>query len=381
MNTLGGGASGVGRALRNLANLRASASSWRTLNLVSVWELSGETEAYASAPLFRHPKLNKSIVVKHRIREDETDLFNDGRRTGTKIILPINICDLRSGGRSFIVGQRGYEGVLEELGLRSETSRGDRNVLATLDGLPSLDPFLLRECLRMAGVKPANCYFDISEADVARMLEFTRREIAPLIGISFREVDQSISDKVAKLARKLLSNAGDSELEPLRLGMGMDRAAFEEGIFSWKGFIYYKWCLLDLVPKIKPVADEIAAVRPMRPVTHDESAYIIEARERISKAMLAACRSIRESIKVYEDAYAALTQRGQPTAFRDFLIGAPRLFQDLGERLGAVQHIVSFWRFRVPPGAKVRIQADELVDLLSEFERSLERAEEVSVAA
>ena len=50
---------------------------------------------------------------------------------------------------------------------------------------------------------------------------------------------------------------------------------------------------------------------------------------------------------------------------------APTLFYELGERLAAVQHIVSFWRYRFPSQVRSSISADELVDLLADFEFSL----------
>ena len=39
-----------------------------------------------------------------------------------------------------------------------------------------------------------------------------------------------------------------------------------------------------------------------------------------------------------------------PKTFRDFLLRAPYMFLELGEKMGAISHIVSFWRYRFPPG-------------------------------
>ncbi len=40
-----------------------------------------------------------------------------------------------------------------------------------------------------------------------------------------------------------------------------------------------------------------------------------------------------------------------PKTFRDFLLSAPYMFLELGEKMGAISHIVSFWRYRFPPGS------------------------------
>ncbi len=382
---IGGGAqasrTASDRAVRNLMNLKASGSSSRTLNLLSVWEKDQETPEWKAAPFFRNTVLNKSIIVKHRLRQDELDLFYEPRSSATKVILPINLLDLRAGGRSFFIGQRGYQSILDEISGDAAGKEHDRELLELLDNLPSLDPFLMRERLKKGGHVPARCYFDISEADTAKMFEFTRREITPLIGLTFEDVDAAVNEKISKLAQKILNNAGDSELEPLRQGLGLDKLSFEEGIFSWKGFIYYKWSLINLAPTVKPVSDEIAQIRPTGPTTEEEKQYILAARARLTKAIAQACDTVRDTLKIYDDAYAELTQCGQPKAFKDFLLDAPHLFHELGERVGAVQHIVSFWRYRFKPGTRQKISAEELFELLTDFEQSLAFAHENGRAA
>ena len=40
---------------------------------------------------------------------------------------------------------------------------------------------------------------------------------------------------------------------------------------------------------------------------------------------------------------------------------------ELGEQLGAISHIVSFWRYRFPTGSKCAVDAAELVAILHDF--------------
>jgi hypothetical protein len=47
------------------------------------------------------------------------------------------------------------------------------------------------------------------------------------------------------------------------------------------------------------------------------------------------------------------------------------MFNDLGERLGAIEHIVSFWRFRFPGDKMPVVTPDELSDMFMDFEGSL----------
>jgi hypothetical protein len=53
------------------------------------------------------------------------------------------------------------------------------------------------------------------------------------------------------------------------------------------------------------------------------------------------------------------------------LLAAPDMFMSLGEQSGAVQHILSFWRYRFPIGRRVTVSPDELMDIFLDFEDGL----------
>ena len=88
-------------------------------------------------------------------------------------------------------------------------------------------------------------------------------------------------------------------------------------------------------------------------------------------ALVASCKSVRLTLGIYDSAYQQLTQQSDPAAFRDFLLRAPTLFNELGERLGAIEHIVSFWRFRFPAGRRPMVTPAELASVFTDFESSL----------
>ncbi|HUH22753.1 MAG TPA: hypothetical protein VLZ51_01685, partial [Brevundimonas sp.] len=97
------------RTVRNLVHLRSSASTARVLNLLNVYKEHGDEEEWAEKPFFRTPALNKSMIIKHRLRRDELDAFHVRRHVATKIVIPIDTKDLRTGGRFLFVGQRRFE--------------------------------------------------------------------------------------------------------------------------------------------------------------------------------------------------------------------------------------------------------------------------------
>ena len=93
------------RTVRNLAHLEESASTARVLNLLRVYRRQRNNPAYSENPLFQSPTLNRSIILKHRLRRNERDLFFDARKTATKIIIPIDGAELKLGGRFVFVNQ------------------------------------------------------------------------------------------------------------------------------------------------------------------------------------------------------------------------------------------------------------------------------------
>jgi hypothetical protein len=360
------------RSVRSLINLKANASGARTLNLLAVWKTYGDTQSHAQRPFFSSGLLNRAIIVKHRVRRDEKDLFKGPRQVATKVILPLDPSDLKIGGQSFFVDQTDYPRLIHGLASGSDIDdKRDDQLLRLLDGLPSLDPFLMRERLRDAGYLPARCYFDLSEADARRMYGFLREELEPLIEASFGQTPELLEEKSARLASKILANANDEELEPLRLVLGMSQADFAEGMFCWKGYVYYKWRMSELLPQVRPVALRIASIRTFDTANKDGEVYIAASRSTLKRAITQACRSTHLALQVYDDAFADLTRNGQPKAFREFLLRAPEIFRTLGERLGVLEHIVSFWRYRFPDGEPPAVRVEELRDIFMDFETGL----------
>ena len=368
------------RSVRNLSHLQASASTARVLNLLSVWKRHGTSEEWAEAPMFRNASLNRCWIIKHRLRRNELDLFRSRRQVATKILLPIEATDLKLGGRAIFVGQIDFERTLRGT-FGSSLDDSDLETLKLLDKLPSLDPFLLREQLKRHGVEPARCYFEVTDADLKKMFAFVEDEIRPLVTMSLGIGGGNSDSATANLVSKILSNAGGPEMEPLRQTLRLEANEYAEGVFCWKGFLYYKWAVANVLKQVSTVADELATIKPIGPMDGESRAYIDRGRRVLRQQIMKTCESVVDTLKVYDDAYANLTQNGRPTAFREFLLDAPHLFTRLGEQVGAVEHIVSFWRFRFGPQA-AKVSVEELIDIMMDFEGSLApRAEDGRAAA
>jgi len=376
------------RSIRSLARLQDSGATSRVLNLIRVEQQHGQTDEHRSRPLFRNPQLNKAIYVKHRLRDNERELFSEYRTNATKIILPIDRKDLKSGGRSAFIGQKGYEAILGQLiGDLTLAGLADKKTLEALDQIPSFDPFLLREHLRRFGISPAACYFDLSEGDLRRMVGFLQDELRGLVKLAGAHENQ-FAASTAVLVQKILSTVANDDMEPLRLTLQLGQDEFMEGLFCWKGFLYYKWKLDEFSRAVPLLLDSIGQVRALDPAEPEVKVYIALARGRIQEAVRSQNRSLRETLQIYDTAYAQLTDHGQPQAFRKFLLDAPRLFISLGEKLGVLDHMASFWALRLEHQRAVHgvsslpagIPATELADIFVDFETGLGMSAQPKVA-
>jgi hypothetical protein len=363
------------RLTRSLRALDREASTSRVLNLLAIETRSGHRPEHGEAPLFRNRILNSALLVKHKLRTDDIFLFDEVRPNATKVIIPFERSDLGLGGQSFFVGQRGWTDLLREACNEHTDMARDIATLKLIDQLPSLDPFLLREHLRRHGLTVASSYFSLSGADMEQMQSFVSVQIAHLINLAYRDAGRiAPGAHAARLVEALLSTDVDERLEPLRKTLIMDGESFKEGVFSWKGFLYYKWTLTRLWSELEVVGDEIARLTITGNRDAETQRFLDETRKRVRQGLLLERKAIMRSLDVYDRAFDGLIDHGKPQGFREFLLRAPDMFLSLGERVGVIAHIATYWRYRFPQGTPLIADIDDAADILQDFDSGLSAA-------
>ena len=349
------------RSVRLLSAL-GGASTSRVLNLFRIAVDNANNPEHAEKPLFLSPIINRAFLLKHRTRTDENYLFSSSRTVATKVIIPFDPADLRAGGRSLFVDQRGYAEAFREAGnYSSDSFERDLSVLRLLNAVPSLDPFLVREHLRNNGIEVAPCYFTISEGDQTRMHAFVSQEMSKLVMLAGGG-DQAGN----RMVSAMLSNRIDEKLEPLRLTLGLTGDDFREGVFSWRGFLFYKWSMGKFWPDVMGVLRELNKIQPFGGQTPEQKVFLAGARRNIIEMVRDNGNHVNKVLGIYDTSFAALVEHQSPKTFRDFLLSAPYMFLELGEKLGAISHIVSFWRYRFAPG-HTAVDSDELSAIFQDF--------------
>lgn len=357
---------------RDLSLIRASGSTARVLNLALAFERFGDTDDFKNKPLFKNPRLNRALILKHVVRQHERELFTRPTMTATKVILPYAAQELELGGISFMINEIRFERLLKDAvgGYTNDVDLlADAELLRVMAALPSFDPFLMRERLRVMGIDPARAYFDIAEADITRMRAFVGKEIAQLVNLAFATGGIDAGGLSQRLADKLMTDETAKTLDPLRQTLRLSGEEYIEGVFAWKGFLYYKWLMDEIRPGLADFKPRFAGLR-ITQATSDERQQLAETRKDILIKMALAIDRVDETLLEYGVAFAALAE-GQPSAFRSFLLKAPSLFIPIGEAVGVIRHIDSFWRFRFPDTATPMMEADEAIEVLHDFETTV----------
>ena len=335
------------RSVRFLSAL-GGASTSRVLNLFRIAADNADNPEHAGKAAVRLAPHQQAPSCSSTAPAPTRPICSPARaRWRPRSSFPSTPTDLRAGGRSLFVDQRGYAETLREAGnYTSDALERDLSVLRLLNAVPSLDPFLLREHLRNNKIEVAPCYFAISEGDQERMHALRQ----PGNVQADRCWRAATATPAAAWSSAMLSNQIDEKLEPLRLTLGLTGNDFREGVFSWRGFLYYKWSMGKFWPDVMGVLREINTIQPMAARRRNRRSILTAARRNIIEMVRDNGNHVNKALAVYDASFDDLVEHQTPKTFRDFLLSAPYMFLELGEKLGAISHIVSFWRYRFPPG-------------------------------
>ncbi len=357
---------------RSLALIKKSGSTSRILNLHVVHERFGTTEPFNAKPFFFSKALNRALIMKHAVRGADRYLFESLKPSVTKVILPLAKDDLNIGGTNIFVGQKNFEGALQDLagGYKDASElQKDAELLIALDKLPSLDPFLLREQLRLMNRDPARCYFQISDADLNSMQAFVSEQVNGLIQMAFAGNEKSGASKElgAQMASKIMSDENADSLAPLKAALGLDGAEWADGVFCWKGFLYYKWMFNKILAKTATTLEQMQRIS-FANCDAMSVATVKNMRTRTVGMLKEKMKTMHNLLNFYDTAYKTMTVEKKPSAFKEFLLKSPAMFLEIGETAGVVSHVSSFWEFKCKRGEIGALEGSDLIEVFQEFE-------------
>jgi hypothetical protein len=363
------------QGVRSLELLHKHGSTSRVLNLLRVYENNSALSSYNENPIFLSPKLNRALLVKHSLRRDETYLFPSHKSVATKIIFPLVNNSLAFGGQFVFVGQNNFRKILyDALGGETEETRQDAIILEQIDKIPSLDPFLLREHLRRHGNYADDCYFDIAPIDLAEIRAFAAIEVKRLVQMAFNSDDgknNNETDLVNRMVGFILSNEADDHLMPMRIALGLQGSEFKEGVFAWRGFLYFKWQLQQALGQANKIVSQIDNVQIVNCTNFETKRNIKKLSDNLKVDIVKIIKICLKTVDLYDKAFTDLVDKAKAGAFREFLLSGPKLFLELGTMMGGINHILSFWKYRFGRMSMLQIEANDYEALLIDFKNCL----------
>src|SRR5262249_23505049 len=148
-------------------------------------------------------------------------------------------------------------------------------------------------------ITPDACYFDISAADQSRMYAHASAEVRRLTNLAMTANGPSRNSSTGKIIAALLSSEVGEKLEPFRATLRLGVDEFREGIFSWRGFIYYKWCMAEVKPEIINVIRDLAAIRIIGKADAEQLRTLNMSKRAVAMAMKKNTDEVHRVLEIY----------------------------------------------------------------------------------
>lgn len=355
-----------------------------SLNLIDVTSAIPE-----AGRLFNASRLNNSIIFKYPNFDMRTSSFSQisaagslidqqARPVETGIYVPNTSDAPEGGGIAVYMRGRGYEGLLvEQFGLTPGTTASDRDlrILHAIDNIPSLDPFLLKDCFETEGMEIDPRHWQISSEDDRELRSMIQQRIEPIVQKAF-ECGRGHLD-----FQRFLDAIWDSKMEEAGLfvsAFGIQRSEADAIFSAWKGTTFYEYQLRRIAPRARTIVawlksrDSVPVdIRMHKPY---ETQLLMHS-ERVGKLLEGTLRDIRAVMAEYEASFTAF-MAGKPQPFRDYLRTIRSRYWLLGYCVSALTSVAHLDQrvMRNNPGR--RLYFENLQILLRQFEMALDRRRE-----
>ena len=328
------------------------------------------TGGTGSAEILENGEL-KTITFDMTARVEKGDI-------ATVLYLPFDTEHIAGGGNSLDLSvARGRREALYDLTGFREDEEGravdrDRRLIAVIEDLPSLDPFLLRDRLETGGIKAPEAYFEISDGEFEEIKKYILTKFRP---ITTRVVDPT-SAKASEIAEQFIMKLWDGKdlayLAPITKVFRIDPEQAGEIYYAWKGVTYYEFQYKRGQRTLLGFADWLHA-KGSTPSHYVKPAVRQELEARVRQVTTAFARHLKNSseiLRIYNQAYEDLFVRGgDARPFIGFLKDSSTLFWDIAASISAMNHAVAVWRQHTGKSTDGRLAADDLAKLLTVLDR------------
>lgn len=279
-----------------------NSGSTRVFNLDRLHRLVLKADVDPEEHLFKFPELHRMIFMKQALT-DSSFMTDRQDRIGTKLYFPFNELNAFEGGKSIFVGDPNFDRAIAfqtgfERGENAADYIRDRDIIAILDSLPSLDPFLMKDRLLSEGIDPDPHYFEIEPEEFVTVRDHVMKRFRPIVDFAFSEGDSAAADTHLRSLVQKLWDASDMEaLKPIIKAMDLDEQTAPAALQAWKGVIYYDHRLEKIESGVKAFAAWLAKdAEPIDMVSSKARKLIEEIRDAIRTLLRERWTGVRERL-------------------------------------------------------------------------------------
>jgi len=344
--------------------------------------------------LFKSSILNRCVIFKfpNFMEEVSSELKKAfGGPTGaeyhpieTGIYLPYSVETPQDGGIAVYLRQKNYQKILADyLGAPIDSDElppdiaDDLKMLSLLDSVPSLDPFLLKECLVANGI-PFNP--DILRLDPGEEVEIRRLisdKISPIIEKAFEAGDRTLSDR-----ERLLAALWDPTMPEAKAFVRAFGIAESEAIAvftAWKGITFYQLQVRVLVPRLKEMMIWLKS-KDANPTDATANKMFMPQMQMFNVKIITlldqTIADMRGILQKYESSFETFIA-GNPTELTNFLRTARRVYYVLGYCISAISSALNIFARDIRPPDRTRLNFDDTNRLYTRLDISLSRKRDV----
>jgi hypothetical protein len=320
--------------------------------------------------LFNASGLNRAIFVKHNVRPNEREMFAHSTQLATKVFLPFDPNRLESGGRSFFLEERHYKDFLRDY-FRIDTEStepkvlSDIRILGVLRETPTLDPFVVCERLRAAGIEADPEIFSGGYAQVHEASERVFEVFRPLLEkATSRIVSQ---DEMTRFAKQIWDVDETTTSNPFLEALHIPRAEWVSVIFAWKALIYYDIISDKADERFNEVLVRLKGLKLLGIPRTRDSIFV----QNVERAFLDTIRKLRDETSVrirsaLDKLVAAVTGEPNPGAISAALCDMAANVSEIGADVMLFDQVTSYFLYLFPaetPSADPEVLTEAIANL------------------
>lgn len=347
------------------------AGSSRVFNLLHHTQRLNLAGTPPQPPFFRTRRANNLVILKYAPPPHEQNAALAARAVQTKLYLPFNEDDIYEGGQTILLADPRIDQVLaEQLAMSPVIDPAahshDRAILALLDGLPSLDPFLMRDRFELEQIAADDAYFALAPAEFSAIKAFVREKMMLVAGfaVAGKEAGAAAADR---LTQKLWEAKDAVALKPVIDAFRIHPKLAPEVLHSWKGTIYFDFAFERERRRWQGLTDWLTTGAEARVGATPERAKTIAAlRDTARDGQHDHWRTAMNHLNRYRHCFDTLfVAKKDAGGFTEFLKGSKQTFWELGDAISRLSHAHNVWEISTNRFPLRQLPAVNLIDLLN----------------